>query len=528
MNRKTLIKALAFIAGLYFVLEFLLPEKIGGEFDQYEVGSPAAVADGRDSYLVWYVGHYRSNQSAVGLLRATSDGTVERHPQPVLRRSVLRDFDQRGFAALAVAPEPTGLRLYYLGRQPSGALVLCHATSTAGERGEKPGPVPLLQQPDGEPATPLVGRLTAFAVTPGEAAATVFVAVKRPDGVNAVLRGTALVDAPLRWVLNPTPLTLDELQPAIEVHTLAAAPGGEDLRLWVGQNGHAPRVYALDGGAPALLGTATLPERSRGLTVLPHGDGYIAWYGEHESLTAAPTPESSRARTAVVGRRSADGLTWVALAPAEDAPAVVPGARGQPTYLSRALPKAGQSLQIIGAFALGLAVVNLVIMHGRRVAKVERGTHNSLAFFLAFVTMFVFVYFGKSEEASPFMKSGFDFMFNNLQRAMSAAVFSMITFYMISAAYRAFRVRSVEAAIMMGSAAIVMLGGVPLGEWLTSWIPEQFAYLRLPRVADTLLNVANGGAYRGVLFGIIVGTVATSLRMWLGLDENVYRGVDSK
>ena len=81
---------------------------------------------------------------------------------------------------------------------------------------------------------------------------------------------------------------------------------------------------------------------------------------------------------------------------------------------------------------------------------------------------------------------------------------------------------------MMLSAAIVMLGGVPLGEWLTGWIPEQFAYLRLPRVADTLLNVANGGAYRGVLFGIIVGTVATSLRMWLGLDENVYRGVDSK
>ncbi len=49
-----------------------------------------------------------------------------------------------------------------------------------------------------------------------------------------------------------------------------------------------------------------------------------------------------------------------------------------------------------------------------------------------------------------------------------------------------------------------------------------------PAIAQKLLNVVNGAAYRGVLFGIIVGTVAMSLRLWLGMEETMYRGTESR
>jgi len=493
MNKKTLIKLLAFVTGLYFVLEFLLPEKIGGDFDQYEVLSPAAARRPDGACQVWYVGVHRRSQSAVGLVEVDAAGAESvKQREPVLRRSLFRESDQRGFAALSAVPTAEQLILFYLGRKPDDATVLCRATSPDGRQWTKCGPVNLLCGAPGALPTAAPAdqwALTALAAAPQDDGLTVFLARRVAGGLNAVLRGRSTDGQ--TWLLDSTPLELDGFAVTTETQALAAIADGADLLLWVRQNGGPLRLYRVaPDGRTTTLGTTDLPATAASLSVVRVGDGYRAWLGMVRPLLTAPTPESSRQRTWLAQAVSGDGLHWI-LERDADRPVAALGRMGRPTYLSRALPRASQALEVIQAFALGLAVVNLVVLHGKKIAKREGNPLNSLMFFVAFSAMFTFTYLGQCEGLPGIWKSGYDFMFDDLQRSMGSAVFSMIGFFMVSAAYRSFRVRSVEAGIMMLAAIIVMLGAVPLGQLMTSWAPEP---LQLPALANKLLNVVNAAA----------------------------------
>jgi hypothetical protein len=108
--------------------------------------------------------------------------------------------------------------------------------------------------------------------------------------------------------------------------------------------------------------------------------------------------------------------------------------------------------------------------------------------------------------------------------ALDGTMFSIIAFYIASAAYRAFRVRNAEASLLMGAAFIVMLGQVYAGQWLTHWLPTDgfLANLRVETMSDWLLTRVNAPAIRAVGFGLGVGLVATALRIWLSLERGSY------
>ncbi len=52
----------------------------------------------------------------------------------------------------------------------------------------------------------------------------------------------------------------------------------------------------------------------------------------------------------------------------------------------------------------------------------------------------------------------FDYLFNNAFMPLSATMFSLLAFFIASAAYRAFIIRSFESNLLMITAVIVMLG----------------------------------------------------------------------
>lgn len=97
--------------------------------------------------------------------------------------------------------------------------------------------------------------------------------------------------------------------------------------------------------------------------------------------------------------------------------------------------------------------------------------------------------------------------------ALGSAMFALLGFYMAAAAYRAFRVRSFESALMMTAAVIVMLGQIPFGLWI--W--DGFTDLRL-----WLLSTPSTAAFRAVKFGAAVAGLVMAFRMWLSIETDSF------
>ncbi len=97
-------------------------------------------------------------------------------------------------------------------------------------------------------------------------------------------------------------------------------------------------------------------------------------------------------------------------------------------------------------------------------------------------------------------------VFNNLYVPLQGAFFALVAFFLATAAYRALRARSVETTLMLIAALIVFLGQVPI-----------LPIFAGPR--DWVLSVPSEAGLRGILLGVALGTVATGVRLLVGIDR---------
>ncbi len=194
--------------------------------------------------------------------------------------------------------------------------------------------------------------------------------------------------------------------------------------------------------------------------------------------------------------------------------------------LTDAAPKVAEWQIVIGSFALLLGIWNLFSIHGKAIARRSKGWINSLAFFVSFFAIILagFLKDTTSGNAVKVALGMWDILFFGFLTSLQATMFSLIAFYIVSAAYRAFRIRSTEAGLMMAAAAIIMLGLVPIGVWFTSWIPENssWSFLRLENIMYWLLTGPNMTVQRAIGLGVAVGALATGLRIWLSLERGSF------
>jgi hypothetical protein len=166
--------------------------------------------------------------------------------------------------------------------------------------------------------------------------------------------------------------------------------------------------------------------------------------------------------------------------------------------------------QIIAGFAIILGVTSLLQVHYVKIRRKEAGWGYSLVMYLSMVVTLVVGFWSGGESES----SAFGWLYNYILVALSSTMFSMLAFFVASAAYRAFRARSLEATVLLTAAVFVMFGRVPLGEYLVSGVGL---------VSDWIMNVPNTAARRGIMIGISLGGIATSIKIIFGI-ERAYLG----
>lgn len=94
--------------------------------------------------------------------------------------------------------------------------------------------------------------------------------------------------------------------------------------------------------------------------------------------------------------------------------------------------------------------------------------------------------------------------------ALGSAMFSLLGLYIAAAAYRAFRIRSIESSLMMTAAVLVMLGQITFGEQI---------YHAMPSIRQWLLEIPNSAAFRAIRIGAALAGLLIGIRMWLGIES---------
>jgi len=168
-------------------------------------------------------------------------------------------------------------------------------------------------------------------------------------------------------------------------------------------------------------------------------------------------------------------------------------------------------LQTLLAFAFLIGTVSLVRLHYHKIRHKASDRGYSFVLFAGLALMLAFGFTNRSPG------SRFDHMFQYVQVPIEGTMFSLLAFYIASAAFRAFRARTVEATLLLAAASVVMLGRVPIGDLI---------HRSIPWAANWILNVPNMASKRGIMIGVGLGMMATALKIMLGIERAWMGGTD--
>ena len=179
------------------------------------------------------------------------------------------------------------------------------------------------------------------------------------------------------------------------------------------------------------------------------------------------------------------------------------------------LTSATKWLQIIGGFALVLGVTSLFHQHAAKIRRQEAGWGYSLVLYGGMLVTIIAGVMGHFKESLDGVPTGFGWVYNFMMVPLQGTMFAILAFFIASAAYRSFRARSREAAVLLVAAVIVMMGRVPLGEYLVPLSGD---------VSQWILNVLNASVRRAILIGVSLGAIALSFKIIFGVERSYLGG----
>ncbi len=164
--------------------------------------------------------------------------------------------------------------------------------------------------------------------------------------------------------------------------------------------------------------------------------------------------------------------------------------------------------------AVFVGVISLGQVHGKRIQKRGENWPYS-AVLIAFMVFMALVGFPLESIGLGFKNAQYLFMFNNILNPLGGTMYSILAFFITSAAYRAFRARNWDAAFVLISGTIVVMSNAPI---FTSSFPILITW------KNWIFDVPNTATGRGVMIGAALGAIALAVRTLMGIERGYLRG----
>jgi len=161
------------------------------------------------------------------------------------------------------------------------------------------------------------------------------------------------------------------------------------------------------------------------------------------------------------------------------------------------------------SFFIFLGTVNLARSNSEKIKTRARDWKYSIILIVSLAVMLVAGFYkgrASMDEGNPFM-----YLYFNVQYPLEATMYSLLAFFITSAAFRAFRARNKEAVLLLVAAVLVMLGRVPIGAAMWDGFPD---------ITEWIMKFPNTAAKRGIRLGIDLGLISMALRMILGIERS--------
>lgn len=169
---------------------------------------------------------------------------------------------------------------------------------------------------------------------------------------------------------------------------------------------------------------------------------------------------------------------------------------------------------IITNIALGLGVINLLRSNSVNVMRRKEETWPfSLWLIILFAATFLFGISGYITTGVADNNLQYNWIFNNVYVSLGQTLYAITAFYIFSAAYRAFKARTIDATLILVSGILVMLTNAPVGEAIWSGFPTMGRWL---------LDYGQVPSMRTFLIVGALGLLAYGFRALLGKEPGFF------
>jgi hypothetical protein len=162
---------------------------------------------------------------------------------------------------------------------------------------------------------------------------------------------------------------------------------------------------------------------------------------------------------------------------------------------------------IVASFAFLLGLLNVTRVHANKAIRQGENRIDSIALLLAGMATFALTFFSLLPGSPQAVRSASDSLFNHFISPIGASLAALMAVTLTLAAFRVLQVRrDWKAAVFVMVTVFVLLSSIPLAN--INWTP--FSQLR-----GWIVDVVGMAGMRGLLLGVVLGTVVTAIRTLL-------------